>query len=257
MTRDQVVKEVVALRASGLTWPEVERKFNTPRKRLMRWLRAAGMGTPACKTFFISQELIDRYTKHEISIADIQSITGRSFYLVRGEILRRGVVLHNKYLGRPKDRKSYLTAVSNISKILDQYRGGKTLDAVSREFGIAPATVRELLLKNNVTLRQRGPTKKPVDRIGLLARRYSVPREEIERVITLSNGSCMVCGENGNLYGNHRSNDRAPLCIDHCHATGAVRGILCRRCNLVLGMVNDCRETLVKLSDYLGTTNVS
>lgn len=38
---------------------------------------------------------------------------------------------------------------------------------------------------------------------------------------------------------------------DHCHTTGAVRGILCRGCNLALGHVCDNSETLHNLARYL------
>ena len=39
--------------------------------------------------------------------------------------------------------------------------------------------------------------------------------------------------------------------IDHCHKTGAVRGILCHHCNLVLGQSKDKPDTLRRLADYL------
>ena len=39
--------------------------------------------------------------------------------------------------------------------------------------------------------------------------------------------------------------------VDHCHKTGAVRGVLCFNCNAALGHVNDSQERLQKLKDYL------
>lgn len=40
-------------------------------------------------------------------------------------------------------------------------------------------------------------------------------------------------------------------CVDHCHATDKVRGILCKRCNLALGYVQDNIETMENLITYL------
>ena len=39
--------------------------------------------------------------------------------------------------------------------------------------------------------------------------------------------------------------------LDHCHETGKFRGFLCRRCNLVLGLVKDDEGWLAMLGDYL------
>lgn len=43
------------------------------------------------------------------------------------------------------------------------------------------------------------------------------------------------------------------MAIDHCHISGQVRGLLCPRCNTVLGSCEDDVELLVKMIDYLTT----
>lgn len=40
-------------------------------------------------------------------------------------------------------------------------------------------------------------------------------------------------------------------CVDHCHETGRVRGVLCRSCNLGLGHFGDTREGLLRVLAYL------
>ncbi len=255
MTRDQVVKEVVTLRAAGITWPEVERKFNIPRKRLMRWLKTAGQLVKADQRFFIKQELLDRYKLKQLGIAELVTATGQSAFRIRGELLRRGVSLHGVRSGNTKDRTAYWQAVVEASSIVRQYTDGKTLNDLSREFRIAPVTVRALLLKNNVTLRKPGPVTKQVDPLVRLAGRYGVSVQEITQVIDRAAGRCMACGAAGKMYGNGKSAVTTQLCIDHCHTTGKIRGVLCRRCNVVLGLVYDKREPLDKLVNYLETTN--
>ena len=44
------------------------------------------------------------------------------------------------------------------------------------------------------------------------------------------------------------------LCVDHCHATGAIRGLLCNDCNTVLSKANDSPELLRRLAAYLEVT---
>ena len=53
---------------------------------------------------------------------------------------------------------------------------------------------------------------------------------------------CEICGLV--VSGKH-------LHIDHCHATGSLRGYLCRKCNLGIGMFNDSIFLLGLASKYL------
>lgn len=50
---------------------------------------------------------------------------------------------------------------------------------------------------------------------------------------------CAICGATKHLH------------IDHCHATGKFRGILCSRCNNGLGFLDDCVEGLERALRYL------
>uniref|UniRef100_A0AB74UKY8 Recombination endonuclease VII n=1 Tax=Caulobacter phage BL57 TaxID=3348355 RepID=A0AB74UKY8_9VIRU len=54
---------------------------------------------------------------------------------------------------------------------------------------------------------------------------------------------CEACGE--------KDSKGVALALDHDHLTGKIRGWLCRRCNLLLGSVNDDARLLRLLADYL------
>lgn len=75
-----------------------------------------------------------------------------------------------------------------------------------------------------------------------LKNKYGLTRDEVEAIRARQDHRCAGC--------------LTPLagikeCVDHCHATGNVRGILCNGCNFVLGHVKDDIETLRRLAAYL------
>lgn len=72
--------------------------------------------------------------------------------------------------------------------------------------------------------------------------RYGLSREEYEDMA--ANG-CHICGRPSDGSGIRQ------LAVDHDHKTGAVRGILCWECNVVLGKMNDDPARLRAAADYL------
>lgn len=64
-------------------------------------------------------------------------------------------------------------------------------------------------------------------------------------------GKCAICkvAPPGGVF---RENEKATLCVDHDHATGEVRGLLCGQCNTGLGMFRDNPANLQRAIEYLG-----
>lgn len=73
------------------------------------------------------------------------------------------------------------------------------------------------------------------------ARRYGLTLEELVFLFEKTNGKCEICGKA----------PRKTLCVDHCHKTGKVRGLLCEICNKSLGGFYDSVETLESAIKYL------
>jgi len=72
-----------------------------------------------------------------------------------------------------------------------------------------------------------------------LKRRYGIGAAEADALVREQGGFCAICRE------------RKPDHVDHDHATGQVRGMLCLPCNTGLGHFNDDVAVLNKAIDYL------
>ncbi len=73
--------------------------------------------------------------------------------------------------------------------------------------------------------------------------RYGITRKEHDTLHREQKGCCKICGVH--------ENDSSTLHIDHCHSTGKVRGLLCRRCNMGLGHFKDSVSNLMNAIKYL------
>lgn len=77
------------------------------------------------------------------------------------------------------------------------------------------------------------------------ARRLGVNPDDVEKYFNDHDGLCDICD-------NPQSDKRfETLCIDHDHETGELRGLLCSKCNMAVGLLDDNPDLLRTAADYL------
>jgi len=79
-------------------------------------------------------------------------------------------------------------------------------------------------------------------------KRYGLTIEQKQAMINAQDGKCAIC--KSDLKTTHN------VCVDHNHETGFIRGILCRKCNLGIGHLNDSIEILKSAVKYLKKYNL-
>jgi hypothetical protein len=78
-----------------------------------------------------------------------------------------------------------------------------------------------------------------------LQRRYGLSRADYDALLKRQGGVCAICAKPS----------EKTLCVDHCHATGSIRGLLCPKCNRGLGYLADDQSALIAALVYLGHEN--
>jgi hypothetical protein len=96
-------------------------------------------------------------------------------------------------------------------------------NAASRDYGTADRSRRNARLS---CWRKQNPTAARVtEQRKRLKYKYDLTPEQVAEMFASQGRRCVICDQ------------AKPLVVDHDHATGAVRGGLCNRCNVLLGRV--------------------
>lgn len=78
-------------------------------------------------------------------------------------------------------------------------------------------------------------------KVGRLKRAYGLTKDEYDKLSENQQHLCAICN----------NPDTRLLSVDHCHLTGKVRGLLCRKCNIAIGNFEDQIERLESAIEYL------
>ncbi len=91
------------------------------------------------------------------------------------------------------------------------------------------------IFPNGITLRKIKSFRRVLSQYGLSIDDYL-------KIHKLQNGKCKIC---------KKPELKRRLFVDHCHKTKKVRGLLCYKCNTVLGMSEDDPKILQEALEYL------
>lgn len=80
-----------------------------------------------------------------------------------------------------------------------------------------------------------------------LRTKFGITEADYDAMLEAQGGACAICdgpprgsGKRGGFFH-----------IDHCHNSGAIRGLLCGPCNSAIGLLGDDEERILRALDYL------
>ncbi len=132
----------------------------------------------------------------------------------------------------------------------ETYRAGQSLRAIAMAAGVVHGTVNYALTQAGVIVvgrRKKHASIKDANRFHAL-RRYGLDTEGFASMVQSQEGRCAICRR---LPAEVCSQLSENLCVDHDHATGRVRALLCSECNTGLGKFSDDPARLRAGADYL------
>jgi hypothetical protein len=81
-----------------------------------------------------------------------------------------------------------------------------------------------------------------------LKKAYGITMDQYNQMSTEQEGKCKICNVHISEI-NHKK--KKHLCVDHCHKTKKVRGLLCDKCNRGLGLFSENTDRMKRAIEYL------
>jgi hypothetical protein len=109
---------------------------------------------------------------------------------------------------------------------------------------------KKTVIKNNKKYHELNKEKiKVLNQKLHLKNKYSLTFEQYNKILESQNDVCAIC-KNKEISLDSIGNIRE-LAVDHNHITGNIRGLLCNKCNRMIGFSNDNKQVLINAIEYL------
>ena len=116
-------------------------------------------------------------------------------------------------------------------------------DVAGRKEGYA-YSCKDCMNKRDAEYRKTEKYRRKVRRNKWKQQGINITYEQYEEMVESQNGRCAICKTDVNQF------DKG-FCVDHCHDTGKIRGLLCTSCNMGIGNLKDSAVLLRRAADYL------
>lgn len=216
---------------------------------------------------WLREQYIDnRLTLEEV--ARLAQVPGANRTTVRRALIRQGIAVRSVSDGKMgRSHEGVPRSPETRAKIAEKHRG-KTLSAEHRDKIRATSLGRRHSDATRSALAEmrrgeanpmfgtvapnRGPDYTPdlaeARRRRSRKHRLGLTHAEYEELLAEQDGKCAICGKPESKVLNGRVTH---LAVDHCHRTLQRRGLLCHRCNVLLGLAHEAPEVLQSAIDYL------
>lgn len=128
----------------------------------------------------------------------------------------------------------------------DRVRYAKNRDSIlAKKRALYPSKKSESLAANK-KWRDKNPLRVKENNL----RKYGITLVEFNSMLSEQGGACAIC-RNPEDVDKKRNGRPDALSVDHDHATGRIRGLLCSGCNRMLGIMNDDPNLIRSAAAYL------
>jgi hypothetical protein len=108
-------------------------------------------------------------------------------------------------------------------------------------------TNKKKMKKNYKNWTNKNPTHRKNNRLVSM---YGITLDQYNQMVVVQNNKCAICKQPETVVD--KTTDKTKeLCVDHCHVTNKIRGLLCNSCNRGIGNLKDNPTVCRAASDYL------